>query len=216
MIRPWIVLVAGLLGSAAFAGPDGRVKVIDGDTIRIAGETVRLFAIDAPERDQTCTRPNGSVWSCGEWSRAQVIRLFGGKRARCDAVDTDRYGRTVARCRVGGMDMGEAIVSAGLARAYVRYSDIYLGVEKEAVVAGRGIFGSDMAAPESFRAANQPQPQAVPGTCVIKGNISSNGRIYHVPGQEHYDRTRINTSRGERWFCSESEARAAGWRKARR
>jgi hypothetical protein len=52
--------------------------------------------------------------------------------------------------------------------------------------------------------------------CVIKGNISSNGRIYHVPGQEHYDRTRISPSKGERWFCSESDARAAGWRRARR
>lgn len=216
MKKLWIVLVAGLMGSVAFAGPDGRVEVIDGDTIRVAGETVRLFAIDAPERDQTCKRPDGSVWSCGEWSRAQVIEFFGGKRATCDAVDTDRYGRTVARCRVGGTDMGEAIVSAGLARAYARYSSIYLGVEKEAVVAGRGIFGSDMATPESFRAASEPAPQAAPGKCVIKGNISSNGRIYHVPGQEHYGRTRINTSRGERWFCSESEARAAGWRKARR
>ena len=83
-------------------------------------------------------------------------------------------------------------------------------------MAGRGIFGSDMAAPEAFRAAGQPAPQAAPGDCVIKGNISSNGQIYHLPGQENYADTRIDTSRGERWFCSEVEARAAGWRRARR
>lgn len=54
--------------------------------------------------------------------------------------------------------------------------------------------------------------------CSIKGNISvSTGeRIYHVPGQEHYDETVITASKGERWFCSEDEARAAGWRRAKR
>ena len=51
--------------------------------------------------------------------------------------------------------------------------------------------------------------------CVIKGNINSSGeRIYHVPGQRYYDKTRINWSKGERWFCTEQEAVRAGWRKA--
>jgi hypothetical protein len=56
---------------------------------------------------------------------------------------------------------------------------------------------------------------AEPG-CVIKGNISSSGeRIYHVPGQRYYDKTLINGLQGERWFCTEQEAIAAGWRKAK-
>lgn len=59
-------------------------------------------------------------------------------------------------------------------------------------------------------------PQAVAETCNIKGNVSTRGeRIYHVPGQEYYDDTRISASHGERWFCSEQEARAAGWRRAK-
>ncbi|WP_292570386.1 hypothetical protein [Mesorhizobium sp.] len=55
-------------------------------------------------------------------------------------------------------------------------------------------------------------------SCNIKGNISYNTgeKIYHVPGQEYYSETRISLLKGERWFCSEAEARAAGWRKARR
>jgi endonuclease YncB( thermonuclease family) len=53
------------------------------------------------------------------------------------------------------------------------------------------------------------------GKCLIKGNISSKGRIYHLPGSEFYDRTWIDESKGERWFCSEAEALAAGWRPAR-
>ncbi len=56
-----------------------------------------------------------------------------------------------------------------------------------------------------------------PGQCRIKGNINRKGeRIYHAPGDNWYDRTRIDPAKGERWFCSEAEAIAAGWRKALR
>jgi hypothetical protein len=54
-----------------------------------------------------------------------------------------------------------------------------------------------------------------PDGCLIKGNVSANGnRIYHMPGSRSYDETRIDTRTGERWFCNEAEARAAGWRRA--
>ena len=51
--------------------------------------------------------------------------------------------------------------------------------------------------------------------CTIKGNLSENGDIYHMPGDERYAETRIDTSRGEQWFCTAAEAEAAGWRRAR-
>lgn len=57
-----------------------------------------------------------------------------------------------------------------------------------------------------------PTPTAVPANCRIKGNISGGERIYHTPGSPYYDQTDIDVSIGERWFCSEREARAAGWR----
>lgn len=60
-----------------------------------------------------------------------------------------------------------------------------------------------------------PSPPPNP-MCPIKGNISSGGQIYHTPGQRDYCRTVIDTSNGERWFCSEAEAEAAGWRAAQR
>lgn len=68
--------------------------------------------------------------------------------------------------------------------------------------------------PSALSASPAPAETRRPG-CDIKGNISGNGRIYHLPGGAHYARTRIDESRGERWFCSEAEARAAGWRPAR-
>lgn len=60
---------------------------------------------------------------------------------------------------------------------------------------------------------------SLPGSgCDIKGNISINSgaRIYHMPGQEDYEATIIRPKYGERWFCSEAEARKAGWRRASR
>ena len=66
----------------------------------------------------------------------------------------------------------------------------------------------------------QPARQAAddegPGSCQIKGNISAKGeRIYHVPGQRSYNQTKISPAKGERWFCSEAQAQAAGWRRAK-
>lgn len=57
---------------------------------------------------------------------------------------------------------------------------------------------------------------AVSSSCTIKGNISSSGeKIYHVKGQRFYNVTQIDLTKGERWFCSESAARKAGWRKSK-
>ncbi|TIU00979.1 MAG: hypothetical protein E5W55_01625 [Mesorhizobium sp.] len=76
------------------------------------------------------------------------------------------------------------------------------------ILAGAGLIGGAL--------AMQIGPELT--SCNIKGNISYNTgeRIYHVPGQEYYSATRINLLKGERWFCSEADARAAGWRRAKR
>nr|WP_240549456.1 hypothetical protein [Devosia salina] len=68
----------------------------------------------------------------------------------------------------------------------------------------------------AFLALTLTPGSAQQGDCNIKGNVSTQGeRIYHVPGQKYYDDTRISRSHGERWFCSEEEARAAGWRRSK-
>ena len=112
-----------------------------------------------------------------------------------------------------------ARASQGLALAYRRYSTAYAGQERSAKAARRGLWRGDFVAPWDWRRGKRlaAAPTARTGACRIKGNISRSGkRIYHVPGGQYYDRTRIDTSRGERWFCSEAEARAAGWRRAKR
>ncbi|WP_332870142.1 thermonuclease family protein [Roseovarius salinarum] len=203
---------------AASADPRGRIEVVDGDTLRVAGTTVRLHGIDAPEAGQPCRRPaSGARFDCGAWVTDELRARFGGRAARCRARGQDRYGRTIASCTVDGTDIARWLVTEGLAFAYRRYSMAYDLAEKQAAVTGRGLHALSMQSPAAYRADQRPQGNDPPGDCRIKGNISADGtRIFHVPGQQHYARTVVRRADGERWFCSEAQARRAGWRKARR
>jgi endonuclease YncB( thermonuclease family) len=196
----------------------GKVRVIDGDTIDVGRVRVRLHGIDAPEQDQTCTAADGRDWPCGRWVTREVRTTLEGRNANCQPKDIDRYGRTVARCLVDGQDIGAYLVQSGLAFAYVKYSTDYVGNEIASRHAGMGLHASRFQDPAAFRRAKQQSaPRQASTGCLIKGNISSNGqRIYHSPGQRDYDQTRIQTGKGERWFCSAAEARDAGWRAAKR
>ncbi|GAA3853350.1 thermonuclease family protein [Celeribacter arenosi] len=195
----------------------GSAHVIDGDTLDLDGTRIRLFAIDAPELSQSCSDAAGRTWDCGTWSKA-VLKSLTTSETICEARDIDRYGRTVAVCTSGGIDVGRALVREGAAFAYTRYSTIYAKDENNARAEALGVWQGDAQRPDVVRAqARDLAKGAAPSTsnpseCVIKGNISQSGRIYHLPGSRSYDKTRISTRHGERWFCSEAEARAAGWR----
>lgn len=218
MLRLSLLLIAALSAAPVAAETlSGRARVIDGDTIEIAGERIRLYGIDAPELSQTCRRSGGQVWRCGQWAKTELQRRVERVRIRCEGRDRDRYGRLVAVCYRRNADLNAELVRNGIAFAYQRYSLDYVDAEKLAAVERRGVWDGEITRPAEVRApAPPPRAQNVPANCPIKGNISNNGRIYHLPEDEHYSRTRIDTSSGERWFCSEAEARAAGWRHARR
>lgn len=203
-------------GAPISADVIGRVRVVDGDTFDIAGIRVRLHGIDAPEHKQVCETEQGANWACGAWVSARVAEMYGGKRARCNVVDRDSYGRVVARCEIGGRDVGQRLVSEGLAFAYRKYSMAYDLDEKGAAVNDRGLHASRVQNPAQYRATRAQGRIPPDRTCAIKGNISKSGKIFHMPGQRDYERTGINLSKGEQWFCTAAQARAAGWRKARR
>lgn len=212
------VLMAGTSMALAAPVPQGPVKVVDGDTLHIGDTVIRLHGIDAPERDQHCDSPSGKGWACGTWARSHLQTLVRGARLDCTALDTDRYGRTLARCTVDGADVAARMVADGAAIAYVKYSTAYVGQERAARAAARGIWAAGPhTTPENHRAASRAAPAPAPDpACRIKGNIGAGGHIYHMPGQADYDATRISTTKGEAWFCTEAEARAAGFRPARR
>lgn len=220
------LLVCALLLAAesALAAPDlvGPAKVVDGDTLDLQGQRVRLHGIDAPEGDQSCADRAGRAYRCGDRARAALARRVRGESVRCEPRDRDQHGRVVAVCFVGAENVNRWLVEQGYALAYRHYSRDYVDAEQVARDAGRGVWAGTFDAPWKHRHSSarsrQPVAQAAEpsGDCRIKGNVSGSGeRIYHVPGQRHYADTRIDTARGERYFCSESEARAAGWRRAR-
>lgn len=210
IFRSFIVLILCALPALAETIA-GRAVVVDGDTLDIGAERVRLFGVDAPEHDQMCEH-RGTAWPCGQAATQALAGLVGRGKVVCEVEDRDRYGRAVSTCMAGGADLAEALVRQGAAVAYRRYSLRYVAAEVEAKADRRGIWGGQMMQPEAFRHGTA-QDAPVKG-CTIKGNIGTHGRIYHLPGQMDYARTRINEGKGERWFCSEAEARAAGWRRA--
>ena len=117
------------------------------------------------------------------------------------------------------------MVAEGWALAYRQYSDDYVEEEQAARAGHKGLWRGVFVAPWEWRKGKRLPSTPVTVTrqnvtdseCRIKGNIGNGGkRIYHVPGGSFYDRTRIDTSLGERWFCTEDEASDAGWRKSSR
>ena len=211
----WLLAATGL-GAAAAVPVDvsGRARVIDGDSIVVDGTEVRLHGIDAPESRQTCLS-DGKRWPCGKRATQALASLLAGHPVDCSERDIDRYGRVVATCRRGNVQVNDWLVANGWALAYRRHSQAYVAAESAAKTARRGIWRGEFVAPWAWRDGKR---LAAGDRCDIKGNISYNTgrRLYHLPGDPGYAATRIDTGRGERWFCSEREARAAGWRRARR
>ena len=202
----------------------GIARVLDGDTIEIGTQRIRLWGVDAPEGRQSCLA-GSRRWPCGRRATAALASRIDGRSVTCE--ERDRDGRIVAVCRHGGRDVNAWLVREGWALAYRRYSRAYVGEESAAKVARRGLWRGEFVQPwnwrrgERLQTANRDARRSSTrdrGACNIKGNISrkSGRRIYHVPGDSDYARTRISRSHGERWFCTESEARAAGWRRAGR
>lgn len=220
-----LVAVMALLAAAATAlgtaadgdGHSGVARIVDGDTLVLDGDRrIRLFGIDAPEAGQACGRADGTPYDCGAVATARLADLAEGRTIVCEERDRDRYGRIVGICRVGGRDLNAVLVSEGLAFAYRDYSTLYVPEERTARLARRGVFAGTASPPWEHRAAQRVDTaQAGPNGCTIKGNVGRSGRrLYHTPASPSFAATRIDPRRGERWFCSEAEARAAGFARA--
>lgn len=189
------------------------IIVVDGDTLKIGDTTYRLHGIDTPEHGQKCNRAGGGTWRCGRESTSALKKLIDGKPVRCDDRGQDDYQRTIAVCHVGDLEINDTLVRRGYAWAFTTYSMDYVNVENEARARGVGIWQAPTQTAEEFRKIRwEVAEQEAPNGCPIKGNISKNGHIYHAPWSPWYTRTKVTVAKGERWFCDEAEALAAGWR----
>lgn len=174
MNRIAVTLAAGLVLQTLPARADppsptiaGTARVVDGDTIGIRDQRIRLAAIDACEVDQSGTR-GGVEWPCGKIARSFMRSIADGKHVTCRVIDTDQYRRLVAQCFESGRDIGLAIVAAGLAETLFRYLPRqhgmnlgeYVGTEERAKAANAGMWSAEIVKPSEFRRASK---SAVPG-----------------------------------------------------
>ena len=163
LVLPALALLLALVHHPAMAADQqaadrqatisGRAEVVDGDSLLVGTVKVRLFGIDAPEVGQYCKGSDGSRWPCGQHATVAMDRLAGGRTVHCEVKDTDSWGRKVCVCKLGdGRELSAAMVAAGWALAYRRFSNDYVDDETRAESRGVGIWRGSMVPPWKWRA----------------------------------------------------------------
>lgn len=237
MIRllPCLIALACIAAPAQGQIMSGPAAVIDANTLDMTGSRVRLVGLDAPERKQSCTR-SGEDWACGEEAARTLAAIIAEQAITCVAQGSDATGRTLAACKVRNIDIGQELLRRGMAIVLGDAPPGYAEASGIAQSLQYGLWAGDFQKPSEWRAAHpsasrrevrqdREGTERPPGRaravserrytnalgCAIKGNRSRRGEwIYHLPGQAYYEDTRP-----EELFCTEREAMAAGYRRAK-
>src|ERR1700693_4424994 len=156
MTRTAIAVLAALILAPASAAPAdnlaGQASVIDGDTLETHGTRIRLWGIDAPESSQLCRGEDSLQYRCGAKAANDLDAFIARRSLNCIPISLDQYGRTVATCSIGDVDLGEGLVRNGLALDWPQYSrGRYDAVQREAEHAGRGMWAGSYVEPWLFR-----------------------------------------------------------------
>lgn len=201
-------------------------RVIDGDTIEIAGgQKVRYIGIDTPET----VHPEKPVQCFGTEASQKNKELVEGKLIRLekDVSETDKYGRLLRYVYIQGdipaqtIFVNDYLIRQGYAHSStyppdMKYQDQFQQAEADARDNNRGLWSNCLLGQNQQSNTIVQSPSTVdPNGCNIKGNISSSGeKIYHLPGQRYYQKTIINEIKGEKWFCTETDAQKEDFRKS--
>lgn len=137
----------------------GSAKVIDGDTLKINGVYFRLYGIDAPESNQTCANGQGRPYRCGDEARNWLSGWIRDNVLECRVMQQDEQGNMVGTCALGQYDLGAAIVNAGWAVAYLKYTDIYYPYEENARITRSGLWQGEFYMPWDWRVIQAQQPK---------------------------------------------------------
>lgn len=155
-----IALLAAPLPADARRGEivAGQASVVDGDTLAIRGERIRLHGIDAPERGQRCWTAQGAEFRCGVVVARALDEHIAGRNVACQVMDVDRWGRLIGRCdapaaRSGSVSgtLNRALARAGYVYATPRYSRDYVADVDRARAAGAGLWAGQFEDPAAFR-----------------------------------------------------------------
>ena len=147
----------------------GQASIIDGDTLEIHGTRIRLWGIDAPESSQLCRGEDSLQYRCGAKAANELDTFIAKRPVSCIPFSLDQYGRTVASCSVGGVDLGEWLVRNGLALDWPQFSrGKYDGIQREAEHAGRGMWRGSYVEPWRYRACIRAS--GIPANCSDDAN----------------------------------------------
>lgn len=204
-------MTTGSVNAGAGDVVSGRATVTAGDRVRIGGQTVHLAGIEAPHAAQPCFKENGRKWACASSASSALRKLVRGKSIMCELKDKTSQNPLVGHCRAGELDIAAALVRQG--NAFASEEGLYSAEEDAARKEKLGIWQGSAERPQDWR--NKVWEEAkrnAPDGCPIKGLVRSEGRVYAMPWSEGYAARTIRPVKGERWFCSEDEARSAGFR----
>ena len=237
----WLIPILAIFaaGQSFAASPIAR----DGGTIELTDATYRLDGIDAPAFDQMCIDDHADSWTCGIEARDQLASLIGGREVHCEDLGTDATAknRHIGICSVEGetISLNQLLVRQGFAlnfepSAKGRFKEDEAGAKDDR----RGLWKGCFAAPQEFRAGKKdgallggscradkdreirevlfPEYPAMPSGCSIKGKFALRARVTGNVGIYHLQvcRSYPALTKPDRWFCSEDDAKAAGFRKA--
>ncbi len=148
------VWLLAMTGHPALAEMAGRPKIIDGDTIELQGQAIRLYGIDAPELGQSCTIKE-QTYDCGMVARTALLDLTAGVTVTCKMVAAEPDPATgdgrPGHCFAQGYDLSEGMAYTGWALAQREVSERYLVFEERAQAAGRGLWKGRFVTPWDWR-----------------------------------------------------------------
>lgn len=136
----------------------GSVRVVNGDTLMMDGHYIRLFAIDAPEADQTCANKMGRAYHCGRVAATWLRDWLMDNPVECHIMQQDKNGNMMGVCSLGQYDIGAALVNAGWAIAYTKYSDVYVPYQEQAMSRRDGLWQGKFYSPEDWRKMKARKP----------------------------------------------------------
>ncbi|MFZ0809544.1 thermonuclease family protein [Bradyrhizobium sp.] len=237
----WFILSLAMFAASPSFAANSAVR--DADTIDVGGTTFRLSGIDAPAPDQACIDDHADSWACGADARDQLTRLIGNRDVHCEDLGADGTYKKwhVGICTAGddATSLNQLLIRKGFALNLAAGAQAKFGEdETDAKTNRRGLWKGCFVAPRDFRAGRKdgallggscradkdreirevlfpPEPAMPPG-CNIKGKyavrarVTGNIGIYHLRICQSYPAL----THPDRWFCSEDDARAAGFRKA--
>lgn len=205
--------------SGSGAPVTGIADVIGADRLRIGTLAFRLDGVDAPEPAQVCSGPGSRRWRCAERAEQALRRMAASRKVTCVTSGAPVDGVAKARCHLGTLDLAARLVGDGVVFADTGMLAAYSSQQEQARQAKRGMWAAATPPerPAAYRARSWSEAATkAPGGCPIKGVLEGRGRekTYHLPWSQGYARHRVRSQRGERWLCSEDEARTAGFRSA--